>query len=82
MSKIEGKLMEARVRWFGHVLRRKNKSFGKSIMKMNLKNKGKKERPKRRFMGAVKINLKVVGLTKKGAMDRERWRRMIYCGHA
>ena len=48
-------------------------------MKMNLSNKKKRRRPKRKFMKIVKDNLKVVGLIEEDVVNRERWKRIICC---
>ena len=55
---------------FVYVLKRKNHYFGKRVMEMSLPYKGKKWRPKRRFMDAVKVNLKVVEILEENAMDQ------------
>ena len=49
-------------------------------METNLPKERKRGRPKR-LMDAVVDNLKVVGLIAENAMVRERWKRMICCGH-
>ena len=33
--------------------------------------------PKMRFMDEIKENMKVAGVSKENAMDREKWRKMI-----
>lgn len=42
----------------------------------------KRERKKRRFVHVLKQDTQWVGVTEKAAMDRVRWRRVIYCGDA
>ena len=37
-------------------------------------------RPKRRFLDAVKEGMQLVGVTKKDAEDRVRWKQMIHSG--
>jgi hypothetical protein len=40
----------------------------------------KRGRPKRRFLDAIKEDMRVVGVTEEDTKDRVVWRRMICCG--
>lgn len=74
------KMTEARLRWYGHVLRRDENYVGRRVLKMALPGKRTKGKPKRRFQDAMKEDMITAKLTEEDAMDRDRWRRMIRCG--
>ena len=69
MGKIQDKLKEARLKRFGYVLRRENNYAGRQMIEMNLSNKRKWARPKRRFVDAVTHGLEVVGFIEEDAME-------------
>ena len=48
-------------------------------MKVNLPIKKKRDRPKRKFMEVMNIDLKVVRQIEEDAKNREKSKRMIYC---
>ena len=80
VAKFGDKVREARLRWFGHVLRRGVRYIGQKMLRMGLPGRRKRGRPKRRFLDAVKEDMKVVGLTEEDARDRVKWKRMFCCG--
>ena len=51
------KMMEGRLRWYGHVMRRDQKYIGKRVMEMELAGKRKRGRPRRRFLDVVKEDM-------------------------
>ena len=50
------------------------------MLRMELPGKGKRGRPKRRFMDAVREGMAVVELTEEDAKDRTKWRWKTHCG--
>lgn len=74
------KVREARLRWFGHVQRRDSEYIGRKMLKMELPGRRHRGRPKRRYMDAIKEDMKLVGGSEKDIEDRVRWRQMIRCG--
>ena len=74
------KVKEARLRWFGHVLRRDEEYIGKRILRMAIPGKRKRGRPKRRYIDGIKKDMMSAGLREKDALNRERWRGKIRCG--
>ena len=74
------KVREARLRWFGHVLRRDSEYIGRRMLSFELPGRRPRGRPKRRFMDVVKVDMKVVGVREEDAEDRVRWRSLIRCG--
>ena len=61
-GRLGGKAREARLRWFGHVLRRGSGDIGRRMLEMELPGRRRRGRPKRRFMDAVKEDMQVVGV--------------------
>ena len=74
------KTREARLRWYGHVLRKDNGYIGRRVLMMELPGKKKWGRPKRRFMDVVKEDMAGVEVTEEDAEDRSNWRWKIRCG--
>ncbi|XP_068739419.1 uncharacterized protein [Montipora capricornis] len=62
------------VRWYGHVLRRDDGHFLRKALEFELKGKRKRGRPKKTWKTQVQKEGKSVGLEKKDAMNRARWR--------
>ena len=74
------KVREARLRWFGHVLRRDSEYIGRRILSFELPGRRPRGRPKTRFRDVVKVDMKVVGVREEDAEDRVRWTTLIRCG--
>ena len=51
------KIMEGRLRWYGHVMRRDQEYVGRKMMEMELPVKRRRGRPKRKFVNVVKENM-------------------------
>ena len=75
------KMRESKLRWYGHVMRRDQEYVGRKMMKMELPGKRKRGRPKKRFLDAVKEDMREVGVKETDVKDRKMWRMMIRCGH-
>ncbi|VDP14753.1 unnamed protein product [Heligmosomoides polygyrus] len=71
VAPIADKMREARLRWYGHVLRGKEDSVRKKGLKFEVVGKRIRLRPKQRWSGTLHMDLKVAGDL---ALDRERWR--------
>ena len=74
------KTREARLRWYGHVLRKYDGYIGRRVLRMELPGKRKRARPKRKFMHVVEEDMAEVELTEEDAKDRSNWRWKIRCG--
>ena len=74
------KTREARLRWYGHVLRKDDGYIGRRMLRMEFPGKRKWGRPKRRFMDVVKEDMAEVEVTDEDTEDRSNWRWKICCG--
>ena len=75
------RMREGRLRWYGHVMRRDQEYVGRKMMEMELPEKKRRGRPKRRFLDVVKEDMGKVGAKDTHIEDRKMWRMMIRCGH-
>ena len=62
------------VRWFRHVLRRHDGHILRKALEFEVRGKRKRGQPKKTWKTQVEKESKSVGLEKKDAMNRERWR--------
>ena len=62
------------VRWYGHVLRMDDGHVLRKALEFEVKGKRKRGRPKKTRKTQVEKESKSVGLEKKDAMNRARWR--------
>ena len=74
------KTREARLRWYGLVLRKDDGYIGRRMLSMELPGKRKRGRPKKRLMGVVKEDMAEVEVKEEDADDRSNWRLKIRCG--
>ena len=57
VGEISKKVPESRLKWCGHVLRRKDEYVGKRVMAMEVPGKIRRGRPKRRWMDSIRNEL-------------------------
>uniref|UniRef100_A0A183FJ74 ISNCY family transposase n=1 Tax=Heligmosomoides polygyrus TaxID=6339 RepID=A0A183FJ74_HELPZ len=74
VAPIADKMREARLRWYGHVLRGKEDSVRKIDRNFEVIGKRPRGRPKQRWSDTLRMDLKVAGVHPDLALDRERWR--------
>ena len=72
VDSMKNKVRETRLRWHGHILKRKNSYVGKRMIAISVPNKRKRGRPKRRFMDGFKEDMKVVEVNEEDAINREK----------
>ncbi|VDP08233.1 unnamed protein product [Heligmosomoides polygyrus] len=74
VAPIADKMREARLRWYGHVLRGKEDSVRKIGLNFEVIGKRSRGRPKQRWADTLHMDLKVAGVHPDLALDGERWR--------
>ena len=81
VERLEMKMRDGRLRWYGHVMRRDQEYVGRKMMETGLPGKRKRGKPKRRFLYVVKEDMEEVGAKETDVEDRKMWKMMIRCGH-
>ncbi|VDO70679.1 unnamed protein product [Heligmosomoides polygyrus] len=74
VAPIADKMREARLLWYGHVLRGKEDSVRKIGLNFEVIGKRPRGRPKQRWADTLHTDMKVAGVHLELALDRERWR--------
>ncbi len=74
---ISEKIREARLRWFGHIVRRDEDNIIKRAMVMPVTGKRSRGRQKLRWYDTIKRDLTNIGSNQNDALDRITWRRKI-----
>lgn len=74
---ITDKVREARMRWYGHVMRREDGCCIKRIMNAEVYGRRSRGRQKKRWRDKIQEDLKTLKLKKEDADDRNKWRRRI-----
>ena len=70
------KLREMRLRWLGHIIRRKESYVGRRMRNLVV-GKRRRGRPKRRWQDCIDDDLKAIARKEEDALDRKEWRRII-----
>ena len=65
------------VRWYGHVLRRDDDSVLRVALNLKVSGKRKRERPKKTWKKQVEEETEKIGLKKKDALRRDKWRNEV-----
>ncbi|VDO19538.1 unnamed protein product [Heligmosomoides polygyrus] len=73
VASIADKLHEARLLWYGHVLRADD-TVCKIGLKLEVPGKRPRGRPKQRWLDTLHMDLKLAGIHPVQAFDREKWR--------
>ncbi|VDP25846.1 unnamed protein product [Heligmosomoides polygyrus] len=71
---IADKLREARLRWYGHVLRANDDTVCKIGLNLEVPGKWPRGRPKQRWLDTLHLDLKIAGVHPDQAIDRGKWR--------
>ena len=80
VARFGNKVREVRLRWFGHMQRREEGHIRRGMLMMEPPGRRRRGRPKRRYMDAIREDLRVAGVREEDVMDRQRWRQVIRCG--
>ncbi|VDO72582.1 unnamed protein product [Heligmosomoides polygyrus] len=73
VAPIADKMPEARLRWYGHVLRGKQDIVRKIGLNIEVVGKRPRGSPKQRWLDTLRTDLKITGVHPNLALDRERW---------
>ncbi|VDP03022.1 unnamed protein product [Heligmosomoides polygyrus] len=74
VAPIADKMREARLRWYGLVLRGEENSVRKIALNFEVIGKRPRGRPKQRWLDTFHTHLKITGVHPDLALGRERWR--------
>jgi hypothetical protein len=70
-------LRRGRLRWFGHVERKRDDDWVKGCVFYEAEGKRPRGRPVKKWMDNIKEDMKLFGLKRNDAQDRARWRSVI-----
>ena len=73
VERLGMKMREGRRKWYGHVMRRNQEYVGRKMIEMELPEKRRRWRPKRRVLDVVKENMGEVGAKEADVKDRKIW---------
>ena len=77
VTDVVEKLREARLRWFGHVMRRDNEEAVRMALETEIKGSRARGRPRRRWKDCITSDLEMKRLVEEDARDRRKWRTVI-----
>ena len=78
--KLEDKLRNARLRWYGHAKRREEGYVGKTIMELAVPGRRKRGRPRKKWMDLAREDMESVGAKEGDKIVREKWKILSRCG--
>ena len=65
------------VRWYGHVLRREEDDVLRKALRLTVEGQRRRGRPKKTWKRQVEEEIRKIGMRKKDALNRARWRRGV-----
>ena len=78
---VSKKVQEARLRWFGHLMRRTEEDHvAKGAMEMDIPGTRNRGRPRKRWRDSIREDMREKGLLEEQTQERREWRRLIYNG--
>ena len=77
MEDIVTNARRMRLRWFGHVERKKEDDWVRGCMNMVVEGNRDRGRPKKTWWDSVSNDMAEMGLRREDVLDRDRWRRGI-----
>ena len=78
VAPMPDKLRESRMRWFGHVHRREETHMCRSIQQWEVKGKGRRGRPTKKWRHCIEDDMKALKVKADDALDRVKWRAAIH----
>ena len=79
---VSRKVQEARLRWFGHIMRREDEEqhVAREVMSMEVVGTRRRGRPKVRWRDCVENDMREKGLNRRSVQNRNIWKRLIKNG--
>jgi len=72
---IQLKMREARLRWYGHVMRLEEDSVVRTALRIDPPGRRPRGRPKKRWLDRLQDDMREVNVAPEDAQDRARWRK-------
>ena len=76
VAEASKKIQEARLRWYGHVMRRDGDYVGRRVMEMEVPGRRRRGRPKKRWRDCIGEDMREKNLNEDTVHDIIRWRRL------
>ena len=76
VTEASKKAQEARLRWYGHVMRRDEEYVGRRVMEMEAPGRRRRGRPKKRWKDCIKEDMQEKNVNENMVYDRSSWRRL------
>jgi hypothetical protein len=69
-----------RLAWYGHVMRRDESHITNTVMSINVDGHPSRGRPRKRWMGCVKDDMKIKEMSMEKTRDRRECKKKTCCG--
>ena len=81
IAKLGEKIRGARLRWYGHVKRRRREAeyVGRKTLEMEVPGRRKRGRPRKRWLDVVREDMESVGVVEEDVVNRGVWRKKTRC---
>ena len=80
VTEASKKVQEARLRWYGHLMRREELHVAREVMDIEINGTRRRGRPKTRWKDCIRDDMIEKELQDDMTQDRSRWRRLIKSG--
>ena len=80
VTEVSKKVQEARLRWYGHLMRREEQHVAREVMDMEVDGTRRRGRPKTRWKDCIEDDMREKGVQNEMTQDRTRWKRLIKNG--
>ena len=80
IAKLEDKLWNARLRWYGHVKRREEGYVEKRMMEMAVPGRRKRGRSRRRWINLAREGMERIGAKEEDEVNWAKWKILSRCG--
>ena len=77
VTDISKKIQEARLRWYGHIMRREKGHLARDVLEMEVQGRRGRGRPRTRWKDRITADLAEKQLNGRDYINRNNWRRLI-----